>query len=180
MSPPRGWTLAPRHVALGFVLVLGFFAEGSGVSIEKRLLASVAEQSSFSADDGRAMAWLKQNASAGSVLINDGTVDAGIWAPYKADVPILLPRSASAQEQVAREPILTHLLDLTTDPSVRTALCQSGADYVYSGARPLEFEARQLPDREVLARTPYLREVFSSGDAAIYAVNVGCGQVAQR
>src|SRR5205823_4085728 len=53
----------------------------------------------YTADDGAAMAWLHDHAAPGNVLLNDGYADAGIWAPYKSGLAILLPRSASAEEQ---------------------------------------------------------------------------------
>ena len=44
----------------------------------------------YSADDAAAMAWLNQHAQPGEVLLNDGAADAGIWAPYKTPVSIVL------------------------------------------------------------------------------------------
>jgi hypothetical protein len=165
---------AARRLAIGFVLLIGFFAEGTSVSIYKRLVANVATQDTFSADDGAAMAWLRLHATPGTVLINDRTADAGIWAPYKADVPILLPRSAPGEMLERRAPILEHVLDLGRDPVAQQEVCALRVDYVYSGARPLAFEVRHLSDRQALERAPYLKEVFSSGGAAVFQIELPC------
>src|SRR5216683_173025 len=50
-----------RRLALACGLVLVFFAEGSAVSVYKRVTQAVFEQNVYGVDDGAAMAWLKQN-----------------------------------------------------------------------------------------------------------------------
>ena len=62
------------------------------------------------------MAWLKHNVEPGQMVANDQTVDAGIWAPYKADVPILLRRSSSGADILDRQPILANVGDLNGAP----------------------------------------------------------------
>jgi hypothetical protein len=163
-----------RRVALACVLVAAFLAEGSGVSVYKRLTQTVGELGVYSADDGAAMAWLQRNARAGDVLVNDNASDAGIWAPYKADMPILLPRSGSGAQTEMRQGILEHVSDLNAAPTARAAACALHVGYVYSGARPLAFDEHQLPERATLELAPGLEEVFSSGDAAVFRIHLPC------
>ncbi|MCA1648354.1 MAG: hypothetical protein LC797_23810, partial [Chloroflexi bacterium] len=162
-----------RRVALACGLVLAFFAEGSAVSVYKRVSLAVAEQNVYSTDDGAAMAWLKQNARPGEMVANDHTVDAGIWAPYKADLPILLPRSSSAPNQLDREAILTHIGDLNGTPAATAAVCAQHVGYVYYGAQTAG-DVRALPDRAALERAPALEEVFRSGEAAVFRIHLPC------
>jgi len=163
-----------RRVALACGLVAFFLAEGSGVSIYKRLTQTIGELTVYSADDGAAMTWLRQNDRAGDVLVNDNAADAGIWAPYKADVPILLPRSGSGPQTEMRQGILEHVADLDATPSARAAACALHVGYVYRGARPLAFDEHQLPERAALERAPGLEEVFSSGDATVFRIHLPC------
>jgi hypothetical protein len=163
-----------RRLAVACVLVLGLFAEGSVVSVYKRITQAVLEQSVYSADDGAAMVWLKDNVPSGELVVNDQAVDAGIWAPYKADVPILLPRSSSAATLSQRETILAHAGDLTGDRSASAAVCALHAGYLYDGGQFLFGDVRQLPERAALERTADLELVFTSGQAAVYRIRVPC------
>ncbi|MCA1647242.1 MAG: hypothetical protein LC797_17900 [Chloroflexi bacterium] len=162
-----------RRLALACGLVLAFFVEGSAVSVYKRVALAVAEQNVYGADDGAAMAWLKQNARPGEMLANDYAVDAGIWAPYKADLPILLPRSSAAPNQLDREALLAHIGDLSGTPAASAAACAQHVSYLYYGAQP-SADVRELPDRAALERAPGLEEVFLSGEAAVFRINVPC------
>ena len=163
-----------RRVAVASVLLAGFFAEGSAVSIYKRLVVAVDDGDVYSADDGAAMGWLKLNALPGEIVVNDLATDAGIWAPYKADMAILMPRTGSALEQHDRRPILTHLLDLRADAGATAEACALHANYVYHGARAVRFDETLVPDPTVLQSTPDLEEVFSSGQAAVFGINLPC------
>jgi hypothetical protein len=163
-----------RRLALVSGILLGFFAEGNVVTVYKTLDQVISERNVFSADDRAAMSWLRQNAQPGEVVVNDLAVDAGIWAPYKAPVAILLPRSAPGPLYAEREPILTHVLDLGASPSVQASACALRVGYVYYGARTVPDVERQVPDRAVLERAPDLEEVFSSGQAAIFRVHLLC------
>jgi hypothetical protein len=163
-----------RRLAVACVLVLAFFAEGSAVSVYKRVTQAVLEQSVYSPDDGAAMAWLKQNARPGEMVANDHTVDAGIWAPYKADLPILLPRSSAAPDQLDRQAILSHIGDLNGTPAARAAVCAQHVGYLYYGGQPSSADQRELPDRAALERAPDLEVVFTSGQAAIFRIHVPC------
>jgi hypothetical protein len=169
-----GYAHAFRRIAVLAVVLGGFVAEVSAVGIYKRLAASISEQDVYSSDDGAAMAWLKLNAQPGELVVNDLATDAGIWAPYKADVPILLPRSASGPQQHDRQPILTHLLDLRADPGAMSEACALHADYVYFGAQPQSFDENLGPDLAALQAAPDLEEVFSSGQAAIFRIHLPC------
>jgi hypothetical protein len=167
---PGAW----RRTALAGGLVLAFVAEGSGVSVYKRLIQTIGELAVYNADDGAAMAWLRRNARAGELLVNDHAADAGIWAPYKADMPILLPRSGSGPQLEVREGILEHVSDLNAAPSVQAAACALHVSYVYRGTRPLAFDEHRLPERAALEHAPSLEEVFSSGDAAVFRIHLPC------
>jgi hypothetical protein len=163
-----------RRLAMACALVLAFFAEGSAVSVYKRVAQAVAEQNVYVADDGAAMAWLKQNVRPGEMVANDQTIDAGIWAPYKAQVPILLPRSAPGTIRLDREPLLAHVDDLTSAPNAMATACALHLAYVYDGAQPTTADERALPERALLETAPSLEQVFSSGQAAVFRVHLLC------
>lgn len=169
------WTHRPhvwRRAALAAALLVGFFAEGSAVGVYKRLTQSVSEQALYSVDDNAAMAWLRQHARPGEVLANDRAADAGIWAPYKAGVPILLPRSLSGDE--TRENILTNVLDLDDASTTQHSACALGVKYIYQGALDSPYDTRLLPPREELVRSRELEEVYRSGPAAIFRIRLPC------
>jgi hypothetical protein len=166
-----------RRLALAGVLALAFFAEGSAVSVYKRVTQAVLELNVYTADDGAAMTWLRQNAQPGEIVANDYAVDAGIWAPYKADVPILLPRSGgSAASQLDRQLILANAGDLNGAPAAGAAVCALHVSYLYDGGpgQALFADQRELPDRAALERAPGLEEVFTSGQAAVFRIHVPC------
>jgi hypothetical protein len=167
---PAAW----RRLAIVAVFVLGFFAEGSGVSIYKRLSQAITEQNVYSADDAAAMGWLRQHAAYGEVVANDMAADAGIWAPYKAHVAILLPRSAPSAVVDSREPLLKHVLSLKQDPRLESQACELGLRYLFHGAPPAAFDERLFPDRSELEQAAGLQEVFSSGEATVFRLNLGC------
>jgi hypothetical protein len=161
-----------RRLAIVSGALLLFFAEGSAVSIFKTLDQVISEQNVYSTDDRAAMAWLRQHAAPDTVLINDAASDAGIWAPYKAGVAILLPRSAPLQED--RGQIVSHVLNLDENPAITDRACALHADYVYQGSRSVPDDNPVLPDRVSLQRAPGLQEVFASGQAAIFRVRLPC------
>jgi hypothetical protein len=169
---PAAW----RRLAIVCGALVFFFAEGSAVSIFKTLQQVIADQNVYSADDRAAMSWLRANAAPGEMVINDAATDAGIWAPYKADVPILLPRSAPGPLVADRGPILSNVLSLNQSSGVAARACALHADYVYVGAKPAPDDTPQLPDRARLEQASDLQEVFASGDAAVFRVNLGCNQ----
>jgi hypothetical protein len=155
-------------------LLVGFFAEGSAVSVYKTLAQVGQEQGVYSADDGAAMAWLRQHAAPGEMLVNNRSLDAGIWAPYKANVPILLPRSADGALVQEHERIARNVLDLDSQPDLRAEACRLRAAYVYEGAREVPWDAPVVPDRAALEQAPHLEEVFRSGQAVVFRVRLVC------
>jgi len=169
---PQAW----RRLAVVSGILLAFFAEGSAISIYKTLDQVIVEQSAYSPDDAAAMAWLKQHAQPGELLVNDQAADAGIWAPYKAGVAILLARSAPGPLVAERLPILTHLLDLNDAPDARAEACALHAAYVYSGARQVPGDEHLLPSRTALDSAPDLDAAFSSGQAAVFRLHLNCSQ----
>jgi hypothetical protein len=167
---PNAW----RRLAVACVLLTFFFAEGSGVSTVKRLSQGVAEQNVYFADEAAAMAWLRHHAQPGDVLANDLAGDAGIWAPYKAGVPILLPRSAPGADVEERRPILDSVLDLSSHPGLAAEACALHVGYLFHGAAPPAIDERLFPDRATLDQAPDLERVFNSGDAAVFRVRLPC------
>jgi hypothetical protein len=165
---------AIRRLALAGGLALFFVAEGSGVSIYKRLAQGVAEQNVYSADAAVAMTWLRQHVRPGEVVANDLAGDAGIWAPYKADVSILLPRSSGGPQFADREAILQNVLNLSTQPGLEAKACALHVNYLFHGAPPAVFDERVFQDRAALEGAPDLQEVFASGDAAVFRINLPC------
>jgi hypothetical protein len=177
------WSLRPRlaarphtwrRLAMVGAALLFFLVEGSIVTIFKTLDAVVSEQNVYSADDRAAMRWLRANAVPGEMVINDAAADAGIWAPYKAGLAVLMPRSASGGLEAERGPILTNLLRLDESPTVMASACELRADYVFAGLRRVTDDAPALPLRAQLEQAPQLQEVFASGDTAVFRVNLPC------
>jgi hypothetical protein len=148
-------------------LVLGTWAASAFLAVPRGLLAS------FSPDDAAAMAWLRQHARPDEVLANDGFADAGIWAPYKADVRILEYRSFSNPSTPAdRELVKEHVAELDRDPAAAAAGCRLNVRYVYHGAQNSAWQPRQFPPLEALRASAGLEEVFSSGDAVVFRVRL--------
>lgn len=169
----RTHPVAFRRTLMAFGLLAFFFAEGSAVSVYKRLTVAVAEQNVYTADDAAAMAWLRTHVTSDEVVANDLSGDAGIWAPYKAGVQILLPRSA-AGDSAEREALLENLPRLDRSPIAENTACALKVGYVFHGAPPQAFDERVLPDRSALEAAPGLEEVFASGDAAIFRLDLPC------
>jgi hypothetical protein len=164
-----------RRVAIAVALVCAFVAEGSGVSIYKSLAQAAVSQGSFSSDDRRAMAWLRQQArTGGDTLANDAAVDAGIWAPYKTGLPILLPRAAMESDTAERQIVRDNIASLNEIPSAHAAACQLGLRYVYYGSRVYADEVHHFPSPVVLARSDDLVEAFRSGDAVVFRTRLSC------
>jgi uncharacterized protein DUF6541 len=169
-----GHPAAFRRMVVGFGLVAFFFLEGSGVSIYKRTVQAVADQNVYTADDAAAMAWLRAHVAPGEIIANDRAGDAGIWAPYKADVPILLPRSASDALVDARQPVLDNILKLDAAPLAEHTACTLHVEYLFHGAAPRAFDERQFQDRGVLEGAANLQEVFVSGEASVFKIQLPC------
>ena len=160
-----------RRLAIGCAILVAFLAEGSAVSIYKRLVQDMDTHYVYSADDRAAMAWLSQHLQPGEVLANDGAVDAGIWAPYKANVPILLPRLGAVDSSTVREPIVSHVLDLEARPTYRSRRLRA--------QRPLPLPRRARPS---LPRPPAAatRRVGAGSQPARSLPQWGCRGVQDR
>lgn len=170
------WTAHPhawRRLSTALILVGLFFAEGSGVSVVKRIAAGVQEQNVVSADDMAALDWLRTHAEPGAIVANDGFRDAGIWAPYKAGVPILLRRSG-ARDDAERQDLLRGIDHLSSDPDARATACRLNVGYVYRGASPRDWDPPLLADREVLRASTDLSEVVARPGASVFQVVTPC------
>lgn len=128
----------------------------------------------YTPDDMAAFAWLRQHSQPGDMMLNDGAADAGIWAPYKANVSIVLPRSRSVAPDGPEVLVRDHLNELEGRGDVRAAVCQLHIRYVYRGAKGSPSELRQFPSLDELRANPALEEVFSRGGAAIFRPRLNC------
>ena len=155
--------LARRAVAFGIAL-----GAASVLLSAAKFNLETSHVVTYSADDAAAFAWLRQHAQPGDVLMNDGAADAGIWAPYKADVNIVLPHSRGVVPNGPEDLVRTNLGALDTRRDVASAACALGIKYVYRGEAPSTSEAREFPSLDALRSNPALQEVFSSGDAAVF------------
>ena len=160
------------RTCLGVALLVTF---GGLVLLPRRIQVDLERFASFSADDAAAMAWLGEHATPGALMANDGSADAGIWAPEKAGVRVLLPRFDLAPRAEQRQLIATHIASLGADPEIRDAACALGVEYVFSGAKGTGFyEPKRFPPVAELRASPWLEEVFASGDAAIFRARLAC------
>lgn len=130
----------------------------------------------YSDDDQAAMAWLREHARADEVLVNDGYADAGIWAPFKAGVLILLPRSAvlSEDDRLARWLVINNVSRLENSPEATVAACARGVAFVYHGATSSEWDTRHFASLADLRASADLQEVFGQGDAVVFRTRLGC------
>jgi hypothetical protein len=168
---PHAW----RRVALAAALIVGLTAESGAVSIYKRLAQGIYEQNLYSADDVAAMAWLREHVGPDEIVLNNRSSDAGIWAPYKADVTILLPRNATSAMAQVREPIVENVLNLGAAPSAGAAACALGVNYLYRGALAwTEDEPTNMPTRLELDQAVDLQAVFRSGQAVVFRIKHAC------
>ena len=144
-------------------LVLATWAAIVFLSVPRELLAS------FSPDDAAAMTWLRQHASPGEVLANDAFADAGIWAPYKAGVPILEYRGTANPSTLAdRRLVEANVAELDRNREAAAAACRLNVRYVYYGAQNSAWQPRQFPPLETLRASTRLEQVFSSGEAVVF------------
>jgi hypothetical protein len=121
------------------------------------------------------MTWLRQNAQPGAVLANDGFADAGIWAPYKAGVPILVYRViADAATADARWLVFRNVGQLDRQPAVAAAACVLNVRYVYHGAENSAWQERTFPPLDQLRGSSALEEVYAQGEAVVFRVRLNC------
>jgi hypothetical protein len=128
----------------------------------------------YSADDAVVMGWLRQHAQPGEVLMNDGAADAGIWAPYKGNVSIVLPRTKGVAPDGPELLLRAHLDSLDSRADVRAAACSLGVRYVFRGEGNSPSEYREFPSLDALRRISALEEIFSSGQAALFRTRLNC------
>jgi hypothetical protein len=129
----------------------------------------------YSSDDAAAMAWMRQNVPPGSVVVNDGYADAGIWAPYKAGLPILLTRSASADDVTAASLVIDNIARLDRVPAAAAEACAKHAAYVFRGGRVSAWDTRRFAALDELRASPALEEVFASGASVVFRLRQVCG-----
>ncbi|HEX9106959.1 MAG TPA: DUF6541 family protein, partial [Longimicrobiales bacterium] len=174
-SEPHGavaWRRATRLAA-----ILGVSAAVGTTFALSRLVAREANATtSYSPDDAVAMSWLRQHASPGDVMVNDGPVDAGIWAPYKAGVRIVSPRLLKWAPAEAEELLRDNVGHLDRVPAARDAACALGVSWVYAGVAPHDPpELGHFPPLSELRSSTALQEMFSTdGGATIFHVRLDC------
>jgi hypothetical protein len=125
----------------------------------------------YTADDAAALAWLGRHVEPGELVVNDGSADAGIWAPYKGGASIVLPRVLPVPDRTDREKLVAHIGDLNDSPDALVSACGLGARYVYVGSSGTAYEDRQFPKASTLQQSPALDEVFSQGAAAVFRLH---------
>jgi hypothetical protein len=172
--------LERRQRMLIFAAVLGIVALGALVFVD-RLAAQVRAMTVYRPEDAAAMAWLRQHAKPGEAMANDWMADAGIWSPYKSGVPVVLSRNRVDLLPLQDRLILENPSRLHEVPEAADAACARNVRYVYHGsagtpdvhARP-ERMLRHFPSVDELRRSPSLEEVFTSGEAVVFRVNLAC------
>jgi hypothetical protein len=78
---------------------------------------------------------------------------------------------ADAVSQAQRSLLLANIGQLDR---VRELACAMNLQYVYSGARVSDWDARRFPTVDDLRASPFLEEVFNQGDATIFRVRLNC------
>jgi hypothetical protein len=162
---PRRWPARPVGVLLAALL-----AQASIALLVQRLSAETTYYLTYSGDDEVALRWLGDNIWPGELVVNDGSADAGIWAPYKAGASILLPRALPVADLEKRVAVRRSLSQVDDIPQVLATACALGARYVYVGAAGTIYESREFPSVTVLEQSPALEEVFSHGAAAVFRI----------
>jgi hypothetical protein len=159
----RGWRFAPA-----LLLVV---AQATTALMGQRFAAEAQHYLTYSPDDALALNWVAAHIHAGELLVNDGSADAGIWAPYKAGATLLLPRVLPLPDRDDRIQLVHEFGDLDGPPDAVAQACDLGARYVYVGASGTAYEQRNFPTPETLLQSPALAEVFSHGDAAVFSLH---------
>jgi hypothetical protein len=164
------WQRAPR-LALVFGVTIGL---ASVLLVAGKFSLQTGGVVTYSAGDAAAFAWLRQHSEPGEVLMNDGAADAGIWAPYKTNISIVLPRSRTVAPDGPELLLRANIGQLDVRTDVRDAACALGVRYVFRGEGNSPSEDRQFPPLEELNKSPALEEIFSSGQAAIFRTRLNC------
>jgi hypothetical protein len=160
-----------RSSALALLVVAAMVGVGTMFVVEQRLAAQVPRVLTYTRDDAAALDWLSQHVEPGDLVVNDGSSDAGIWAPYKGGASIVLPRVLPVPDRNSREELVAHISDLNDSPDAVASACDLGARYVYVGSAGTAFEARQFPVLNALQQSSGLDEVFSQGAAAVFRLH---------
>jgi hypothetical protein len=126
----------------------------------------------YTEDDAAAMQWFRSNAAPGALVANDSFADAGIWIPYKTGLTIVQPFVVPDPVSQAQRTLL--LANIGQLDRVRELACAMNLQYVYSGARVSDWDARRYPTVDELRASPFLEEVFRQGDATIFRVRLNC------
>jgi hypothetical protein len=172
-SLPRRWRTWPS-AAVGVVLAAVLVLSGSAMTNVVSAAAAPVITYAAGTDDAAVMHWLRQNGSAGEVLVNDTFADAGIWAPYKAGIAVLMPRGVDLDREKDGQLILADLADLASVPAAAAAACRMHIRYVFKGASGTRWEKRQIAPVAELRHSPGMTELFSSGQAAILGIRLPC------
>ncbi len=175
--------LQALDIALLLVMLVGVLGYLQLISF--RLQVTADRHSTYTDDDARAMAWLRENAHPGDRVANDWMADAGIWVPYKANLPIAVPVLAMGYTadgtagQAAL--VLKNIGNISGDDAARDAACSLGVRYVYRGSKgttdalvKYELLYRQFPPLDELRQSTALEEVFSSGGTSVFRVRLSC------
>jgi hypothetical protein len=155
------------------LLVPAVLAQVTMALMGVRFSAEFAYYLTYSRDDEAALSWLAQHIRSDELLVNDGSADAGIWAPYKAGASILLPRVLPVPDAPRRQQVLGEIADVQNSPEGLVDACGLGARYIYVGAAGTLYDQRQLPAPATLQQSPALDEVFSHGAAAVFRLRCG-------
>jgi hypothetical protein len=172
-APQPTWARRVRRLGRMLVLtwgVLSLAALTYALTIPTRLVDGYSAE-----DDAVAMRWLRANVRPDQMVVNDGFADAGVWAPYKAGVAIVLPRIVTDNSLEARMLVVRNIGQLDRVPEAMQAACALGVGYVYVGAKVSEWDVRRFPPRVELRNSGTLEEVFVSGGAVVFRVLLDCG-----
>jgi hypothetical protein len=165
---------SPLFRRLAARAIMSAFVVCSSLGLAAFLSVNATSYTSWSADDAAAMSWLRSRAHPSDVLVNDGFADAGIWAPYKAGLTVLVPR-LGADRPEARSVVVDNIAHLDRAPDGLAAACELGAAYVFRGAHATAWDSRRFPPVAELEHSAALEEVFTSGDAAVFRLHIPCG-----
>ena len=125
-----------------------------------RLLAYPAQLMLGVTADGRGGdGWLRLHAAGGEVLANDGFAGAGIWAPYKGGVAILMPRSVSAIRSEQGRLMIDNVDRLGQGPEGAAVVCLLKRALRLSRRETSDWDTRRFPSLEVLRASAALGQV---------------------
>jgi hypothetical protein len=120
-----------------------------------------------------AIAWLKEHAPSGSVVVNDSNVaprfafdapiDAGLWMPVLGGPqPLFWQQEAGPGALSDRNYLLLHITDTPLPPRARRFIHDHHVRYVFYGSTVRQVSARRHLSLPRLRADPSLRLVYSS------------------